>query len=72
MVKCLKTTTEISEGQTMRELLTTTYLLEISDNRGDRSFELYTRHNMKGNKGKYYVNKCAYDLIQEAKRTKVF
>lgn len=72
MVKCLKQTKEIDEGQAKRDLLQTTYLLEISDNRGDRSFELYTRHNMKGNKGKYYVNKCAYDIIQEAKRVKTF
>lgn len=67
LVKCLYKTTETVEENTKQELLQTTYLIEISDNLGDRSFELYTMENLKGNKGKYYVNRCLYGLIQAAK-----
>lgn len=67
LVGCLYTTVEIEEAMTKQELLQTTYLIEISDGLGDRSFELYTDENMKGNKGKYYVNRCMHDLIKAAK-----
>ena len=67
LVQCLYTTTEITEEQTKEELLQTTYLIEVTDNLGDRSFELYTTENLKGNKGKYYVNHCIHKLIQAAK-----
>ncbi|MEZ4321285.1 MAG: hypothetical protein R3F61_27665 [Myxococcota bacterium] len=66
MIKCLNETREIQENQALRDLLQTTYLLEIDDARGDRSFELYTTQNLKGNKGKYYVNRCVYRLIMDA------
>lgn len=61
--KCLYNTREINEAQALRDLLQTTYLLEISDSKGDRSFELYTMQNLKGNKGKYYNNRCVYAII---------
>ena len=64
--KCLYNTREISESQALRDLLQTTYLLEISDSKGDRSFELYTMENLKGNKGKYYNNRCVYAIIANA------
>jgi predicted ATPase len=67
LIACLYTTTEVTEEETKRELLQTTYLIEISDNLGDRSFELYTDENIKGNKGKYYVNTCIHELIKAAK-----
>lgn len=67
LINCLYNTTEVEEADTLRELLQTTYLLEISDGQGDRSFELYTQQNLKGNKGKYYVNTCVYPLIRDAR-----
>jgi len=66
VIKCLNNTAEITESKALRDLLQTTYLVEIVDKTGDRSFELYTRQNLKGNKGKYYVNRCLYKLIVDA------
>ena len=40
-------------------------LLEIKDNRGIRNFELYTDVNLKGNKGKYYENRCILKIINK-------
>ncbi len=66
LVQCLYTSREVEEAQTLRELLQTTYLIEVSDALGDRSFELYTAENLKGNKGKYYVNTCIHKIIEKA------
>lgn len=66
LTACLYNTREIAEEQALRDLLQTTYLLEISDSKGDRSFELYTMENLKGNKGKYYHNRCVYTIIANA------
>lgn len=62
--KCLYTSRQVQEKETLRELLPTTYLIEVSDNLGDRSFELYTAKNLTGNKGQYFVNDCIHGLIQ--------
>lgn len=67
LIKCLYQTREVTEDQTLRDLLQTTYLLVISDAQGDRNFELYTAQNLKGNKGKYYVNSCVHPLIRDIK-----
>ena len=67
LIGYLYQSTEVPEEQTLRELLQTTYLIEVSDAVGDRSFELYTTQNLKGNKGKYYVNTCIHDIIRSAK-----
>lgn len=62
---CLYTTTEVTEEAVGNELLLQdVYLIEIRDNAGIRSFELYTARHMKGNKGKYYLNDCIYKIIQ--------
>lgn len=60
---CLYTTKKIEADQAETELLPTTYLIEVHDRQGVRSFELYTRSNLKGNKGQYYVNNCLHTLI---------
>ena len=62
LVNCLYTSKEIQEDKD-QPLLQTTYLLEINDHFGDRSFELYTRQNLKGNRGRYYLNTCVYPII---------
>lgn len=67
LVNCLYQTVEVAEEQTDRELLQTTFLVVVSDKLGDRSFELYTERNLKGNKGKYYTNTCIHSLIKAAK-----
>ncbi|MFT4624833.1 MAG: hypothetical protein ACI8PZ_003496 [Myxococcota bacterium] len=63
VAECLYTTKGIAADQASDELLPTTYLVEVHDNQGVRSFELYTATNLKGNKGKYFVNNCLHDLI---------
>lgn len=62
--KCLYTTQEIGQEQAGGDLLQTIYLVEVQDRRGDRMFELFSMSNMKGNKGKYYDNRCIYKLIK--------
>ena len=47
-----------------KQLLQSTYLIQVTDRNGERSFELYTESNMKGNKGKYYRNNCVYGLVR--------
>ena len=65
---CLYTTKQVDEEPQVTDLLPTTYLVEVHDLNGVRSFELYTARNLKGNKGKYFINGCLYDLIQEKPR----
>lgn len=65
LMDCLYKTAEIKENQAKVDLLQTTYLLEVRDNLGDRSFEIYTTENMKGNKGKYFINRCVYPIIRD-------
>ena len=61
--QCLYKSKEI-DGDEGKQLLQSTYLLQVKDNYGERSFELYTESNMKGNKGKYYTNDCIYGLVR--------
>lgn len=63
-IQCLYTTTEIDQAESDDQLLQTIYLVEVSDRLGDRMFELYSMQNMKGNKGKYYQNRCIYKIIK--------
>ena len=60
---CLYKSAEIPEDEG-KELLQATFLIQVKDNAGERSFELYTASNLKGNKGKYYSNDCIYALVQ--------
>jgi len=63
--ECLMTTTEVDqEAAVNRALLRNTFLILVADKRGDQTFELYTDQHMKGNAGRYYENKCIYELIQ--------
>lgn len=65
--RCLADTMEIKQEETDDQLLTKEVLLiQVKDRLGDRLFELYTDENMK-NKGKYYRNKCIYELIKDFK-----
>ena len=66
LIDCLYDTREVTEPETARELLQTTYLLVITDKAGDRNFELYTARNLKGNKGKYYANTCVLPIVRDA------
>jgi len=61
---CLYTTRTISQDESSKELLGTIYLIEVRDRFGDRMFEMYTDRNFKGNKGKYYENRCIYKIIR--------
>lgn len=60
---CLGATTEIAPEQAEEQLLVSTYLIEVTDTTGKHSFELYTSHTLKGNRGKYYTNPCVHDQI---------
>jgi hypothetical protein len=62
--QCLYSTRAIDQAEASQDLLATIYLVEVKDRLGDRMFELYTNRNMKGNKGKYYENRCIYKIIQ--------
>jgi len=69
VTSCLyRGTTEIAAEKASEELLAVVFLIEINDKRGARSFELYTDKNLKGNRGKYYENKCIYELISNLTR----
>jgi len=61
---CLYSTRTIPQEESSKELLATIYLIEVKDRLGDRMFEMYTDRNFKGNKGKYYENRCIYRIIQ--------
>jgi hypothetical protein len=64
VANCLYTTTEVTEEDSRkRNLLQTTFLIDIKDVHGIRSFELFTDQHLKGNKGNYYFNKCLHTLI---------
>lgn len=63
LTNCLYKSKEIPEDQG-KQLLQSTYLIQVKDRNGERSFELYTESNMKGNKGKYYMNDCIYGLVR--------
>jgi len=66
MARCLYTSQEVTEEHSQtRNLLQTTYLLDIKDTHGIRSFELFTDQHLKGNKGNYYANRCLYKLISQ-------
>lgn len=60
---CLYKSQEIAKDEG-KQLLQSTYLIQVIDRNGERSFELYTESNMKGNKGKYYRNNCVYELVR--------
>jgi hypothetical protein len=61
---CLASTEEITQDQSKTELLQEILLIQVKDRFGDRMFEFTTDENMKGNKGKYYRNRCIYRLIK--------
>jgi hypothetical protein len=49
-----------------QESLDSTWLLEVTDARGLRSFEMYTEHDLKGRDENYYRSDCLYKLAKEA------
>lgn len=64
---CLATTTnqvDVSETE-KRQLLQTTYLLLIRDNQGIRNFEMLTDQHLKGNKDRYYENRCIHPIVNK-------
>ncbi len=67
--KCLYQTETIDASEAQQELLPTTYLVEVTDKGGMRSFELYTKTNLKGNKGQYYRNNCIHGLITAKRKS---
>ena len=65
---CLYRTASVGSddsGMAQRPLLQEPMFIMVRDNSGVRNFELFTDRHLKGNKGKYYVNPCLYDLIQK-------
>ncbi len=64
-IDCLTTqTTDVGvEATEKRQLLQTTYLLLIRDNAGIRNFEMLTDYHLKGNKERYYENKCVHEIV---------
>jgi len=64
---CLYTTRTVSQEEASDQFLGQVYLIQVKDRLGDRMFEMYTDRNFKGNKGKYYENRCIYRIIQELK-----
>jgi hypothetical protein len=62
---CLYQTEEIDREESKSELLQEIVLIEVKDRYGDRMFEFYTDENLKGNKGKYYRNKCMWRLLKK-------
>lgn len=63
---CLYSSVQVTEEHSRgRRLLQTTFLIDVKDAYGIRSFELFTDQHLKGNKGNYYHNACLYKLIQQ-------
>lgn len=62
--QCLDTTEEIPNSESKEDLLQEILLVQVKDRYGDRMFEFYTDENFKGNKGKYYRNRCMYKIIK--------
>lgn len=63
-VACLYDTQNIEPEQASEQLLGSIYIIEVKDQFGDRMFELFTNENLKGNKGRYYQNKCIYGVLE--------
>lgn len=61
---CLAQTEEISFEEAKTELIQEILVLQVKDRLGDRMFEFFTDENFKGNKGKYYRNRCLYRIIK--------
>ena len=71
LVQCLYQTMPLEDDSTAElELLPSTYLVQVKDNKGDRLFELYTKSNLKGNRGKYYQNLCLHPLVKSLQKKK--
>ena len=64
---CLQSATrQVDESTTQkRQLLQNTYLLLVRDDSGVRNFEMITDYHMKGNKERYYENRCIYPLLKK-------
>jgi hypothetical protein len=61
---CLYATEEIKKEDSKKEPLQEILLLQVKDRFADRVFEFYTNENLKGNKGKYYRNRCMFGIIK--------
>lgn len=59
----LNNTSEVTEAETDINLLQEPFLFEVTDRRGTRSYELYTARNFKGNRGRYFENRCIHKLV---------
>lgn len=46
--------------------LPSSWLIEVTDGRGLRSFEMYTEHDLKGRDENFYRSDCMYELVQSA------
>lgn len=64
IIDCLLTNTQsLEKAQLEKELLPSTYLLEVRNGDGSNSLELISRNNLTDNRG-YYYNECIHSLIQ--------
>jgi hypothetical protein len=64
IIDCLLSNTQnLDKAELEKELLPSTYLLEVRNGDGSNSLELISRNNLADNRG-YYQNNCIYGLIQ--------
>lgn len=65
-IDCLYTTSPTDQATTQkRQLLQTAYLILVRDAAGVRNFEMITDMHMKGNKDRYYENRCILQVIEQ-------
>ncbi|MEM6927547.1 MAG: hypothetical protein AAF602_11500 [Myxococcota bacterium] len=65
-VQCLARTVETTEEESKKaDFIQDIVVIQVVDRIGDRMFELFTKEHLKGNKGKYYQNRCIYGIIRK-------
>ena len=64
MIRCLENNTRrLEKADLEKELLPSTYLIELHNGSGRNSIELISRNNLADNRG-YYFNDCIHALIE--------
>ncbi len=64
-IRCLYTTEEVTEEEALQQdFIQAIVVIQVVDRIGDRMFELFTNENFKGNKGKYYRNRCIHAIVR--------
>ena len=63
---CLGTIQVSSADKVDEQLLRASLLIEITDARGLRSFEMFSEHDLKGRDDRYYRSNCLHALVEAA------